>query len=66
MHVYLNVNELQNRAVLKLYLQSRDSDDARNSGGGQEVKSRMDEMRKVCTYWFRHYYKKRYKQKVTT
>ncbi len=42
-HVYLNVNELQNRAVLKLYLQSRDSDDARNSGGGQEVKSRMHE-----------------------
>ncbi len=66
-HVYLNVNELQNRAVLKLYLQSRDSDDARNSGGGQEVKSRMHENEEslYCT-GLDTITEKGIKQKVTT
>ncbi len=53
--------------MLKLYLQSRDSDDARNSGGGQEVKSRMDEIEEslYCT-GLDTITRERYKQKVTT
>ncbi len=48
-------------------LQSRDTDDAQNSDGGQEVKSRMDEMEEspYCT-GLDTITRERYKQKIAT
>ncbi len=47
-------------------LQSRDSDAARNSVGGQEVKSRKDEMESPYCTGLDTITRERYKQKIKT
>ncbi|XP_017350013.1 CCR4-NOT transcription complex subunit 4 isoform X6 [Ictalurus punctatus] len=64
--VYHSIMEIYNFFYRIVCLQSRDSDEVRNSDGGQGVKSRMDEMAEslYCT-GLHTITRERYKQKIT-